>query len=121
MTDQQTPPPPPVETTPPVVVQPASDSRLEQLLAEWSAKKPQLDALKAEVDTLSKSIKAETMRAAPEGSPEAIVRSPFLDLPLRVYPRTEWRLDAKAMKAEDPQTYVKWARSSTSWRMESVK
>lgn len=124
MTSPETPPEtytPVTGATLPPVVTPPPETRFEQLVSLWAELKPQLDALQSRVNELSTGIKNEAMRSAPEGSAEVILRHPALPHPYRVYPREEWRLDSKGLKEKDPETYVRWARKRTTWRMDPVR
>lgn len=117
-TSSSTPAPP---TPPPTVVAPEPETRLDALLAEWAPIKARMKEMEEREKELNQAIKAETMRLAPATATEAVLRSPHLDTPLRVHPVTSWRLDSKALKRELPETWVRYANQSTSWRMEAIK
>lgn len=115
MTTPDQPPMPPPELTP------APDSRLDQLAAELAHVDVEYLPLHARREELRDAIKAELLRAMPEGATALILTSPHLPAPLRYSSRTSWRFDSKACKAKDPLTYVKYAKQSTAWYLEAVK
>lgn len=106
-------PPPPVIP----MIQPEPDSRLEQLAAEYWALKPLADEYAERLETIKNGLKAEMAAAAP-GQSEVLLSCQYLPSPLRLTARSSWRLDTKALKSEAPELYVKYARRSTSWRLE---
>lgn len=110
----------PTSPTPPVVI-PEPDSKLEQLTAEWWALKPYVEELQERLTGLSKAIKQETAAAAPPGSTEVVLRSPYLPTPYRLHQVETWRLDTAKLKAADPATYARYAKKSASWRLDAVK
>lgn len=99
------------------VVQPEPDSRLSALLAEYEQAKPAADEAEKRLKTITDAIKAELTAAAP-GATEIDVAG---HVPVHLSGREEWRLDTKALKAEDPQTYVRFARKSTKWVLTRAK
>lgn len=104
----------------PAVVVPERDSRLDQLAARFDALKARADETAAELKAVKDAIKTELAEQAGDDG-EAVLRSPHLAAPLRLHPVTSWRVDAKGLKAGDPQTYVRWAVQSTTWRLDPVK
>ena len=111
----------PSASAPPTVVTPEPESRLDALLAEWAPIKARLAELTAREKELNTAIKAEAMRLAPATATEAVLRSPHLPTPYRIHPVTSWRLDSKTLKKELPETWVRYADQSTSWRLEAIK
>ena len=101
-------------------ITPAPDSRLAQLLAEFEAAKRAAEAAHERLNMIKDGIKAELTAAAP-GAEKVRVHSDHLTQPLQLSARTEWRIDARRLKAEDPVTWVRYARRVTSWRLESVR
>jgi len=104
---------------PPPVIAPAPDSRLEQLSAQYTALKPEADRIAAALKAVTDGIKAELVAAAP-GHENIVLRSPCLVAPLRLSAVESWRFDSKRCKAEDPEVYVRFAKKSISWRLESA-
>lgn len=103
--------------TAPRTVTPDPDSRLAQLQEMYGPAKEAADAAAEQLKTITDALKAELRDAAPDA--EAIE----LDgpVPLRLAARSSWRLDVKALKAADPETYVQYARQSTSWVLTEVR
>lgn len=112
---------PETPVTPPPVVIPETDSRLEQLTAEWWALKPYVEQMQERLTELTKAIKQEVAAAAPEGASEVVLRSPYLPTPYRLHQVETWRLDTSKLKTQEPVTYARFARKSTSWRLDAVK
>lgn len=106
---------------PPPTVTPEPESRFEQLVTLHATLKPQLDALQERVEALSKGIKNEAIKAAPEGTTEVILRHPALPHPYHIHPREEMRFSSKDLKEKDPETYVRYCSPRTTWRMDPIK
>lgn len=105
-------------TIPQVAVEPGT--RLADLLAMYDHLKAQADEAGQRFDTVKNAIKAELAAAAP-GAPQVDVAHSALTQPLRLSYVESWRLDAKRMKAEAPETYVRYAAKSGSWQLRGVK
>lgn len=103
----------------PVVVQPAANSRLDALAAMYRTAKEEADIAAERLKTVTDSIKAELAAAAP-GALKVDLVSPSLPEPLRLQAKTGWRLDTKKLKAEEPQTYVRFAVQSTTWELRAI-
>ncbi|PSK96676.1 hypothetical protein CLV30_12558 [Haloactinopolyspora alba] len=103
-----------------VSVQPEPDGRLAQLLGEYDAAKAWADEANARFEAVKDGIKAELAAAAP-GVDQVDVASPSLQQPLRLVHVERWSLDSKRMKAEDPESYVRYARKSGTWQLRAVK
>lgn len=101
---------------------PEPDSRLEQLVAQYDTAKDAFDAAKGRLDTLVDGIKVEAITAA-AGETKITIESPYLRKPLNLSHSAPWRVDVKRMKAEDPLTYVRWAKRDEkgSWKLERVR
>lgn len=126
MTSTQTPASTPHEVKPAnptlgtaTVVKPQPDSRLDQLAAEYAALKPLADEYAARLKAITDGLKRELTTAAP-GQTEVLLTSSYLVAPLQLQAVTKWALDTKALKAKDPETYVRWARQSTSWTLRAL-
>lgn len=109
----------PVQAPTPLVT-PAADSRLEQLLASYDEAKSSFDSAKERFDDIKESIKSELAAAAPN-STKVEVASQYLDRPLRMSYRLEWRVDSRRLKEEKPDLYVEYARQIGSWRLEAKR
>lgn len=94
-------------------------SRLEELAAEYAIAKPAYEEAKARLDAIVDAIKYELANAAP-GSTKVDLVTPVLERPLRLQAITSWRVDTKKLKAEDPATYVRYAKQSTYWELRAV-
>src|SRR5262245_5490733 len=104
----------------PARVEPKLDSRLEQLRGLYAEAQEAMAAAKERVDELNVSIKAEMMSEYPEAR-VIDLHTPRLGLPpLRLHWKEQWRLDAKRMKSEDPELYVRWAKKSGYWELREV-
>lgn len=106
------------EKRPPVSVTPEPGGRLEQLLAQYDDLKAKADEAAARLKTITDGIKAEGAAwGDPVGATAVEFVSPYLAAPLRLSYVESWRLDAKRMKAEDPETYVRFAVKGGSWQL----
>ena len=109
-TETAAPPQPPYA----VIAQPGT--RLEQLQAEFASAKAAKDEAEARLKTITDGIKTELQTAVPnltaidlrgaEGVPTLELR--YVE---------SWRVDSTKLKREDPETYVRYAKKSGSWRL----
>lgn len=104
----------------PAQVEAQPESRLEQLASLYTQIKPLADQYAAQLKEITDAIKYELAQAAP-GSEQVVLNSQYLDKPLRMSHRVEWRLNSKQLKQEDPVTWVKYARQVESWRLEQAR
>jgi hypothetical protein len=95
-------------------VQPGS--RLDDLLAVYAGLKPRADEITTRLKSVTDAIKTELMTAAP-GAQRIDVAHEALAQPLRLSYVESWSLDSKRLKAEDPATYVAYARKGGSWQL----
>lgn len=102
------------EPTPPTRVKVEPNTRLEQLFAMYSGLKAESDEAAAKLKTVTDAIKVELTALAP-GAQKIGADASHLGLALELSYVESWRVDAKALKAGDPVTYVTWARKSGSW------
>lgn len=110
------------QTTEPTFVQvPASATeRLAALHASYADAKAQADAAAERLAAIKDGIKAELAALAPEGSTKiALLGSD--GPPLTLVHSESWRVDARKLKAEDPETYVRYAKKSESWTLAAAK
>jgi hypothetical protein len=101
-----------------VNVQPGS--RLEDLLATYARFKPEADEAAARLKTITDAIKVELTAAAP-GAQRIDVAHETLPQPLRLAYIESWRVDTKRLKAEAPETYVRFAIKGGKWDLRGVK
>jgi hypothetical protein len=102
------------------IIEPCLDSRLEQLAAQYDMAKAEAEKAANDLKAITDAIKFELMNEAPEGETSIELQSPDLAHPLRLTAVESWRVDAKKLKAEDPLTYVRYAKKSTSWTLRAV-
>jgi hypothetical protein len=107
-------------TLPAVLVGVEPGSRLDDLLAAYAVVKPQADELADRLKALTDGIKAELAAAAPSET-KVDVAHPALPQALRLSYTERWDLDTRRMKAEEPETYVRFARKSGRWELRGVK
>lgn len=101
-------------------VQAQPDTRLAQLLAQYDLAKAEADKAAEALKTITNAIKLEATQAAEPGSTEIIVDSPELARPLQVSYVERWTVDTKKLKAEAPETYVRYAKKGGSWTLRAV-
>lgn len=106
--------------TPPVAVTPTPGSRLDTLIEAFADLKPRVDELTTRLKALSDAIKLELTNAAPEASTIDVWHQ-ALPGPYRLSYVERWDLDTKRLKAEDVETYVRYARKGGSWQLRAVK
>jgi hypothetical protein len=98
-------------------VQPGS--RLDDLLATYADLKPRVDELAGRLKAVSDGIKAELQAQAPEAQ-RVDVAHDALAQPLRLSYVESWRLDTKQLKAEQPETYVRYAIKGGKWELRGL-
>lgn len=111
MTEQQNLPPVPIAAT--------ASERLSQLHAAYDEAAAAAASANSHLDAIKTGIKAELATLAPEGSTKIALtgeHGPMLSL---VYAES-WRVDSRKLKAEDPETYVRFAKKSGSWTLKAV-
>lgn len=101
------------------VIQPANESRLDQLCAELAVVTPEFDRIKARYEELRTAIKAELAAQLSEGQKVIMLQSPYLPM-MRLRGIPKWRLDTKMLKSKYPHAYVDCAERGTEWRLEKV-
>lgn len=94
-------------------------SRLEDLLATYAHLKPQADEAASRLKAVTDAIKVELTTAVPD-APRIDVAHEALPQALRLSYVESWTLDSKRMKAEDPATYVRFARKGGSWQLRGI-
>lgn len=101
------------------VIIPDTDTRLAQLVAQYDLAKAEADKAAETLKAITDAIKTELVQAAP-GEHDIRLESDDLARPLRLLAIESWRVDAKRLKEESPETYVRFAKKSTSWQLRSV-
>lgn len=94
--------------------------RLAALHAEYADAKAAADGAAERLTAIKDGIKAEMAAAAPEGQTK-IVLTGFDGPTLQLTYAESWRVDSRKLKAEDPETYVRYAKKSGSWTLAPVK
>lgn len=92
-------------------------SRLEQLHEAYAGAKAAADETAKQLKAITDAIKLELTQAAPEGT--AKVQLTGSAPPLRLQWVESWRVDARRLKAEDPETYVRYAKKSGTWQLKT--
>ena len=102
-----------------MIVTPAPGSRLDGLLATYAEIKPQSDEWATRLKSVTDAIKSELQLADPTATTIDVTHA-ALAQPLRMSYVESWTLDTKALKAEAPETYVRFARKGGSWQLRGV-
>lgn len=103
----------------PVRIPATANERLAQLHAAYDEAAAQYDAASSHFDAIKTGIKAELAALAPEGATRLALtgdHGPTLSLTHS----ESWRVDSRKLKAEDPETYVRFAKKSESWTLKVV-
>lgn len=103
----------------PATVRPEPDSRLDQLSAQYDLVKAEAEKAAGALKAVTDAIKLELSQLAPDAT-SVDLDSDHLARPLRLNAVTSWRVDANKLKAEDPETYVRYAKQSTAWTLKQV-
>lgn len=105
----------------PLTVTAPVGSRLEQLQASYAEAKAQADEAAARLKVVTDGIKAELSAAIAETGDRRVdlVGGPGPALTMTY--AESWRVDAKKLKAEAPETYVRFAKKSSSWTLRLAK
>lgn len=96
----------------------APGSRLEQLHAAYPTAKAEADEAAARLKAITDAIKLELTQAAPEQRRVVLAGGSGPRLAL-VYSE-RWTVDSKKLKAEAPETYVRFAKKGGSWSLKAV-
>lgn len=108
----------PTVETPPRQVQPRSNSRLAQLHASYAAAKAAADEANAALKAVTDAIKLEVTSVDANARRFELLPANGVEAPaLRLTYTESWRVDAKKLKRDDPETYVRYATKSGSWRL----
>jgi hypothetical protein len=104
----------------PVAITPQADTRLEQLHAMYETTKAAKDEAEKAHQAVVDAIKSEISSQLPEGATSATLTGQA-GPPLAMSYVETWRFDSKRFKADDPHTYVRYAKKSGSWKLEKVR
>jgi hypothetical protein len=91
-------------------------SRLEQLHEAYAGAKAAAEEATTRLKAITDALKVELTQAAPEGA-SRIELVGEAGPRLRLTYSESWRLDSRQLKAEDPETYVRYAKKSGSWTL----
>lgn len=122
MTEQTTPQafvPPPVEP-PPVMVQAPEGTRLEQLHATYATAKAEADDAAKRLKAVTDAIKLELTQAAPEGTAKIDLTGPAGPA-LRLSWTESTRFDSTRFKADHPDAFATYSKTSGTWRLAPAK
>jgi hypothetical protein len=92
---------------------PPRGSRLEELQARYDDAEAQAKEAAERFEAVKNGIKTELAAMAPG----ALVIALAGRVPLTLSWKTSWRLDSKTLKADDPLTYVRYAKQSGYWEL----
>jgi len=111
---------PNIETEQPYTqVKDTASRRLKRLHASYADAKAAVEQANEQLKVITDGIKVELQTQAPESTRIALVGP--AGPPLRLVQTESWRVDAKKLKREDPETYVRFATKSTAWRLTADK
>lgn len=103
-------------------VRPRAASKLADLHAQYVGAKAASKAADEELKAITDAIKLELSKAAPDQTQVDLIPANGVVAPaLRLNYVESWRIDSKKLKAENPETYVQYARKSGSWRLDALK
>ena len=103
-------------------VQPRSNSRLAALHAAYADAKAAVDAAGEQLKAITDAIKVELTAVDPnERRFELVPANGVQARPLQLTYVESWRVDSTKLKREDPETYVRYAKKSGSWRLAPAK
>lgn len=115
-TTNQAPDAPTIEA-PPLTVHAEAGSKLEQLHALYDTLKAEADAATKKVKVVTDAIKLELTQLDADERRFELTSSVEGARPLRLAYVESWRIDSAKMKTEEPETYVRFAKKSGSWRL----
>lgn len=95
------------------------DTRLAQLHASYADAKAKADEAGKQLKAITDAIKVELNTAAPEETRVELRGDAGPALVLRYSER--WTLDSKKLKAENPETYVRYARKGGAWSLTQAR
>jgi len=106
----------------PVQHKPSARSKLAQLHNRYETAKTKAKAAADELKVITDGIKAELAELDPEAQRfELLPAGKSQAKPLALSYVENWTLDTKRLKAEDPVTWVRYAKRGGSWRLAEIK
>lgn len=103
----------------PFVVVPPTESRLEQLHAQYATAKAEADRANEILKAITDAIKLEVTQLAPDGEQKVDLRSQHGPALRLAYTET-WRFDSTRFKRDNPEAYVRYAKKSGAWSLRAV-
>lgn len=103
-----------------MIIRPEPGSRLHELIAEYDNAKAAAAQAEERFTLIKDGIKAELSAVAPATETTILVTSDQLTRSLRLSASESWRLDARALKKDDPSLYVRYAKKSVTWVLRAV-
>jgi hypothetical protein len=101
------------------VVDVVAGERLAQLHAQYELLKVEADEAAARLKACTDAIKLELTQQSPGHTKYRLPAGPGPELTLTYV--ESWRVDARKLKAEDPLTYVRYAKKSGSWTLKAAQ
>lgn len=106
----------------PKQIQPEASSRLAALHAAYADAKAAVDAASEQLKAITDAIKVELTAVDPnERRFELLPAEGVTARPLQLTYVESWRIDTARLKKEQPETYVRYAKKSGSWRLAPTK
>ena len=93
--------------------------RLRHLQAAYVEAKRRADEAAEQLKAVTDGIKAELVLQAPEAD-RVTLPADGLAPALRLARVESWRIDTAKLKAEQLETYVRYAKKSTSWTLRTI-
>lgn len=109
---------PPTPEPPPVQVAPRKNSKLSQLHSLYADAKAARDAAEEQLKAITDGIKVELANAAPGVERVDLVSPAGPPLGLRLV--VSWRFNSRKFKAEDPETWVRYASKGEVWTLKPL-
>lgn len=107
---------------PPAVLKTRRGSRLAALLDAYPGLKAAADEAATQLRAVTDGIKLEASQQAEGQANVTIVPPGGSEAPtLLLDYRERWSVDSRRLKAEDPETYVRYAKKSGAWYLNVAK
>lgn len=101
-------------------ITPMPGSRLDALTQQRDSAKAEADKAREALGAIEDGIKYELARMLRPGETRIELASTALARPLRLMSVESWRVNATRLKAEEPETYVRFAVKVESWKLAPV-
>lgn len=102
----------------PVQVVPKKNSRLAQLHERYAEAKAAADGAEKALSAIKDAIKLELTQTDPEQRRFQLLPAPGVEArPLNLTYTESWRLNSTQLKKDQPETWVRYAKKSGSWRL----